>query len=139
GLIGGHGILPVADCLKAVQEAIGGERYYLVPTLCWLDSTDRFLGGLCAAGAALSGLLILGVAPVPVLFLLWAFYLSLTVAGQGFLSYQWDALLLETGFLAVFFAPLELWPRRGSEAPPARAILWPLRWLLFRLVFGSGV
>jgi hypothetical protein len=139
GLIGSHGILPVADYLSAVSEATGPERYYLVPTLCWLDSTDQFLGGLCAGGAALAALLILGVAPLPVLLLLWAFYLSLTVAGQGFLSYQWDALLLETGFLAIWFAPPQLWPRRGSEAPPPRAILCLFRWLLFRLVFGSGV
>src|SRR5438132_2138704 len=139
GLIGSHGILPGADYLTAVGQATGSERYYLVPTLCWLDSTDQFQGGLCAGGAALAALLILGVAPVPVLLLLWAFYLSLTVAGQGFLSYQWDVLLLETGFLAVWFAPPQLWPRRGSETPPARAILWLLRWLLFRLVFGSGV
>jgi len=139
GLIGSHGILPAADYLTAVREAAGPERYYLVPTLCWLDSTDRFQGGLCASGSALAALLILGVAPVPVLILLWAFYLSLTVAGQSFLSYQWDTLLLETGFLAVWFAPPQLWPRRGSETPPSRAVLWLLRWLLFRLVFGSGV
>jgi hypothetical protein len=28
-------------------------------------------------------------------------YLSLTIAGQ-FLAFQWDNLLLETGFLAIF-------------------------------------
>jgi hypothetical protein len=26
--------------------------------------------------------------------------------GQTFLSFQWDILLLETGFLAIFVAPL---------------------------------
>jgi hypothetical protein len=139
GLIGSHGILPVADYLSEIRQFTGPERYYRVPTLCWLDSGDSFLIGLCAGGAALSALLILGAAPALILFLLWAIYLSLTVAGQVFLGYQWDALLLEAGFLAIFFAPVQLWPRPGHEAAPPRAILWLLRWLLFRLLFTSGV
>ena len=39
--------------------------------------------------------------PVPILLLLWICYLSLSVAGQTFLWFQWDGLLLETGLLAV--------------------------------------
>ena len=39
------------------------------------------------------------------LIALFVFYLSLTIAGQTFLSFQWDILLLETGFLAIFLAP----------------------------------
>src|SRR5262249_9459953 len=88
GLIGRHGILPFAEYLSAIQQEFGEERYYLFPTLCWLDCGDSFLLGLCAGGAVFSALLILGLAPVVVLFLLWAFYLSLTVAGQVFLGYQ---------------------------------------------------
>jgi hypothetical protein len=138
GLIGSRGILPVSEYLAAVHRVTGTERYYLVPTLCWLDAGDGFLHGLCAAGVILSVLLIVGLAPVPVLFLLWVCYLSLTVAGQQFLSYQWDALLLETGFLAIFFAPLGVWPQLSEQTPP-RVIVWLLRWLLFRLMFMSGV
>src|SRR5207237_8122414 len=104
GLIGSDGVLPVSDFLTAVRQALGAERYYRVPTLCWLNSGDQFLAGLCAGGTLLSGMLILGLAPALVLFLLWAFYLSLTVAGQDFLGFQWAALLLETGFLAIFLA-----------------------------------
>ncbi|HEV3256964.1 MAG TPA: lipase maturation factor family protein [Gemmataceae bacterium] len=139
GLIGSRGILPVGEYLTAVEQVTGPQRFYLAPTLCWLDASDPFLHELCAGGVVLSGLLILGVAPAPVLFLLWVIYLSLNVAGQVFLIYQWDALLLETGFLAVFLAPPQLWPRLGHEAPPSRVVLWLFRWLLFRLVFGSGV
>ena len=68
-------------------------------------------------------LLILGSLSGPALLLLWAFYLSLTLVGQVFLSYQWDILLLETGFLAVFLAPVRLWPRLRQEAPPSRTLL----------------
>jgi hypothetical protein len=67
------------------------------------------------------------------------FYLSLSVVCEIFLSYQWDALLLETGFLAIFFAPFQLVPRLSRERQPSRLMLWMLRWLLFRLMFSSGV
>ena len=139
GLVGRRGVLPVADYLEEVRGVTGRERYLLVPTLCWLDPSNRGLDRLCAGGALLSGLLIVGVAPAPVLLLLWADYLSLSVACQRFLGYQWDALLLETGLNAVPFAPLRLWPRLGREPPPPRVALWLLRWLLFRVMFTSGL
>ena len=136
GLIGRNGILPVGRFLEAVQ-AQGAA--WQVPTFCWINSSDPFLVGLCVAGAAAAVLLIAGVAPVPVLVFLWADYLSLTIAGQTFLGFQWDALLLETGFLAIFFAPGGLWPRLGQESAPSRVVLWLLRLLLFKLMFLSGV
>ena len=139
GLIGGNGILPAGEYLETVRERIGPERYRLLPTLCWLNSSDGFLHFLCGGGTLLSVLLILGVTPIPVSIGLWAFYLSLTTVGQDFLSFQWDILLLETGFLAIFFAPLQITPRFSRESPPSPTVLWLLRWLLFRLMFASGV
>jgi hypothetical protein len=139
GLVGSRGILPADRFLAAVRSALGAEAYTRFPTLCWLIPGDAGLHALCGAGVFLSGLLILGFAPGLVLCGLWACYLSLTVAGQVFLGYQWDALLLETGFLAIFFAPWGLWPWPAREAAPPPALRWLLRWLLFRLVFSSGV
>jgi hypothetical protein len=139
GLIGSRGILPVSQYLDDVRQGTGVERFYLAPTLFWLDSSDRALTGTCASGVVLSAILIVGIAPVPVLVCLWFWYLSLTTAGQVFLGYQWDGLLLETGFLAIFYAPLQLWPRLGREAEPSRVVGWLFRWLLFRLMFTSGV
>lgn len=138
GLIGSRGILPAADFLNSVQAQLGGQSYYYLPTLFWLNSSDVFLHLICGSGTVLSLLLIIGIAPGPILLLLWAFYLSLTVAGQDFLAFQWDNLLLETGFLAIFFAPWQLWPKLSNEAPAAPVWLWLLRWLLFKLMFSSG-
>ncbi|MGH9446237.1 MAG: lipase maturation factor family protein, partial [Terriglobia bacterium] len=149
GLLGGRGILPVSQFLFAVTHAIGIERYRLFPTLAWLNASGGFLEFLAGAGTLLSILLIAGVASGPVLALVWAFYLSLTTAGQDFLSFQWDILLLEAGFLAIFLAPWrtvipswKLRPVSASGAPPPEAprktIIWLLRWLLFRLMFSSG-
>lgn len=144
GLIGSNGILPATLTIQAAKQemtaaGIGINRYHFLPTLCWFNSGDSFLQFQCAAGVALGVLVILGIAPAPCLFLLWLIYLSLTSVGGVFLSFQWDNLLLETGFLAIFFAPLQLLPHRPSrEAPPSRVVLWLLRWLLFRLMFESG-
>ena len=143
GLIGSHGIAPAAQFMEMVRNWAGEhnrwDAHLIAPTLCWFSASDAFLHFLCAGGTVLSVLLIFGIAPAPVLALLWLFYLSLSVVSDIFLGYQWDALLLETGLLAIFFAPLQLRPRLTREAPPSRTMLWLLRWLLFRLMFASGV
>ena len=139
GLIGAQGVLPVREFLDRVWNDIGAAGYWRLPTLAWIDASDPFLHVLCGAGVALSALLVVGVAPVPALLALWALYLSLSVAGQTFYSFQWDILLLEAGFCATFFAPSRLLPRlpRSEPAPPAvgRWLLWLL---LFKLMFLSG-
>jgi predicted DCC family thiol-disulfide oxidoreductase YuxK len=143
GLIGSQGILPakltMAAARKNVEAAnLGVERYHLFPTLCWFNASDRFLQYHCAAGTALAILLLAGIAPAPSLFLMWLIYLSLSTVCREFLSFQWDILLLETGFLAIFFAPLQLFPRTARTVAPSRIVLWLLRLLLFRLMFESG-
>jgi predicted DCC family thiol-disulfide oxidoreductase YuxK len=143
GLIGHNGILPTDQFMSAVKEqcdarGIGVERYHLLPTLCWLNSSDSFLHFQCAAGIALAVLLILGIAPAPCLALLWLIYLSLITVGRDFLGFQWDNLLLEAGLLAIFYAPLQLLPCPSREASPSRAVRWLLWLLLFKLMFSSG-
>ncbi len=139
GLIGSNGISPVNQFLPAVHEQLGGRAYSLLPTLCWFNSSNAFLHFLCAGGVVSSLLLIAGFVPVVSLIALFVFYLSLTIAGQAFLSFQWDILLLETGFLAIFLAPWQIWPKRGREPPVSRAALFLLKLLLFKLMVMSGV
>jgi hypothetical protein len=139
GLIGIDGVSPINQFLPAVQAQLGRNAYALLPTLCWFNSSNAFLHLLCGGGAALSLVLIFGIAPALILAALFALYLSLTIAGQTFLSFQWDILLLETGFLSIFFAPWHLWPKRGREPPVSRAALFLLKLLLFKLMLMSGV
>ncbi len=138
GLVGSRGILPAADYLAAVRHSLGEDAVWQLPTIAFFDASDRALGAYCLAGMAASVLLIFRIAPAFMLFVLWALYLSLCGACQIFTNYQWDILLLETGFLAIFLAPWKLWPRLDREPPPSGAVLWLLRWLLFRLMFASG-
>jgi hypothetical protein len=141
GLLGADGILPAKLTMAVAEQQtsahIGLERYHILPTLCWFNTTDSFLQIQCAAGVLLGACLVFGIAPAPCLFLLWLLYLSLVTIGREFLGFQWDNLLLETGFLAIFFAPLRLYGlSRGP--PPSRIVLWLLRLLLFKLMFQSG-
>ena len=92
---------------EAADQHIGLERFHAVPTLAWWSASDSALNWQCGAGVALSLLLFFGIAPAPALFLLWCLYLSLSTICGPFLSFQWDTLLLETGFLAVLYAPLQ--------------------------------
>jgi hypothetical protein len=51
GLIGEHGILPIAEYLPAAREHFGDNAPFILPTLCWFNSSDAFLHFLCGAGA----------------------------------------------------------------------------------------
>jgi predicted DCC family thiol-disulfide oxidoreductase YuxK len=139
GLIGANGILPVQQFLPAASKQLGAQAPFVLPTLCWLNSSNSFLHFLCAGGAIASLFLIIGFVPILCLIVLFVFYLSLTIAGQTFFSFQWDILLLETGFLALFFAPARWWMRAGNATSPSRVSLFLLKLLLFKLMFMSGV
>ena len=96
---------------------------------------------------------------------LWLCYKSLFDVGQTFLWFQWDILLLETGFLCIIVAPLTTFQKFGMVAkknndcqcsaivhmfffpglsnhrrtsPWDRVTLFLVRWLLFRMMFSSG-
>jgi hypothetical protein len=121
----------------AVQIVPLAGPHGIVPGPAWATATA--LRTLTIGGAGMSLFLMAGLAPIPVLLALWLDYLVLSSVGAEFLSYQWDALLLETGLIAVFLAP-PVWRERLdrlAEPPPlARALVL---WLLFRLMVGSGV
>lgn len=136
GLFGAQGISPATDYLAEARRHFGRSAYRLVPSLFWLGASDRALVGACVLGACLSALVVLDVCPFAALALCWALYLSLASVGQPFMGYQWDALLLETGFFALFLAPA-LGGLGAAGSPPVA--VWMLWWLLFRLVFESGV
>lgn len=140
GLVGEQGIVPVKDLLVRAHARQTGQPYSSIPTLCWLSSSDFFLKWvLCGGGALFSLFLTAGYLPKLMLFLLWLFYLSLVWAGQVFMSFQWDSLLLEAGLLAVFYAP-RTWHLASAKArPPSKAFRFLIVWLLFRLMFESGV
>src|SRR5262249_11727943 len=139
GLFGHDGIEPVGEFLTAVHARVGGASYGLLPSLLWWNASDGALETLCWTGAALAGAAFVGCAPPLAFAALWVAYLSLVSAGQDFLSFQWDSLLLEAGLAAILLSPWRLWSRAASDPPPPKPALWLVRWLLFRLMFSSAI
>lgn len=139
GLVGSRGLLPADAFVAQAHSTLGGAAYWRFPSWYWLYPHDVTLHLLCAPGVLASALLIAGIAARLNLLLLWTTYLSIVAVSQDFMSFQWDILLIETGFLAMFLAPGAWLPRLSREAPPSRLAVWLLRFLLFRLLFTSGV
>jgi hypothetical protein len=100
-----------------------------------VGADTRILHLLCIAGVVCGTALIAGILPGPAALLAWALYLSLVGVGQVFLGFQWDALLLETGLLALLVAPWRWRPRRFG---PSVMALLPLWCLVFKLHLLSG-
>jgi len=127
GLFGHQGILPVGEYLAAAHQAYGNPAYRILPSLFWLNSSDSALLIGTIAGVSLGLLVLADRWTRPALIALFALYLSYVSAGQDFMSFQWDSLLLEVGFLAIFLTG-------GSKI-----VIWLFRWLVFRYVFLAGI
>jgi hypothetical protein len=138
GLYGTRGIAPVRELLDGARALPPRERWRELPTLFWLAASDRTLVFACGVGNLASLLLTFNIAPRLAIAVLWTVYLSFVKVGRDFLSFQWDALLLETSVHALLIAPPGLRPRLGRDEPPWPAVLL-LRWLVFRLNYQSGV
>ncbi len=130
-LCGERGILPVRLFLERVT-------FRQAPSIFWLNSSDRFtsamgwLGFALAAFALSSGSDRFGFSVhIATWFLLWLLYLSYVNVGQTFYSFGWETLLLEAGLLAIFLGP--------ADIPTPKVVIWMLRWLLFRVMFGAGM
>jgi predicted DCC family thiol-disulfide oxidoreductase YuxK len=129
GLIGLQGIQPVSEFLVEAQRQFGAAAFWKVPTLFWWAKSELGLLSIVWGGAVLSA--VAGIArphsagQKAAFTVAFVYYLSVVQGGQIFMGYQWDYLLLEAGFLAIFLKPV--WIR-----------VWLFRWLLFRLMFESG-
>src|SRR2546421_2967051 len=130
-LLGERGLLPAPNFLRLAP-------FSRTPSLFHLHYSDRMLAIVAVTGAVLAAAAVLGLveaAPLWVFilawFALWALYLSIVNVGQIFYAFGWESLLLEAGFLAIFLGPARV-------APPT-AVLWMIRWLLFRVEFGAGL
>jgi lipase maturation factor 1 len=140
GLMGPAGILPAHTYLAAVAQSFGpGKRIWFAPTLLWLGSGSHALMALCCVGLVASILLTVNLWPRGMLLACFACFLSFVSAAQDFSGYQSDGMLLEAGFLALFFAPPGLRPGLGFRHPPSRASLFLLQWEWFRIYFESGL
>jgi hypothetical protein len=139
-LIGSNGLLPLGNYLNQVSAALGsaGAGFMRLPSVFWLWHSDTALLTLSWAGFILSLVVVAGYANVPVMGVLWLLYMSIVHAGQDWYGYGWEIQLTETGFLAIFLCPL-LEMRPFPKRPPPLIIIILFRWLIFRIMLGSGL
>jgi hypothetical protein len=139
GLVGPDGILPAQEYLAEVARVLGSARFWYAPTVFWWSASDRFLIAVVVVGLIASVLLTLNICTRGMLVVCLVAFLSFIAAAQDFASYQSDGMLLEAGFLSLFFAPPGWRPRLGGANPPSRASRYLLVWLMFRIYFESGI
>ena len=140
GLIGTNGLLPASDYLQAVTSSIAGVlRFWFAPTLLWISAGNRALMAICWVGLIASVILVLNVWPRGMLVVCFVCFLSFVAAAQDFSGYQSDGMLLEAGFISLFFAAPGFWPGLGRGNPPSRASMFLLQWEWFRIYFESGM
>ena len=139
GLIGPDGILPAGPYLQQIAQSLGHvERLWYAPTVLWLSSGQHMLLALCWVGIIASATLVLNLWPRAMLVICFVCFLSFISAAQDFSSYQSDGMLLEAGFISLFFVPPGFRPGLGRLHPPSRASLFLLQWEWFRIYFQSG-
>ncbi|MFZ0415610.1 MAG: lipase maturation factor family protein [Candidatus Acidiferrales bacterium] len=140
GLIGPNGILPADGYLSAVGHSIHGlMKFWFVPSVFWSSSSDRALMIVCWIGMAAAICLVLNIWPRLTVAICFVCYLSFISTLQDFSSYQSDGMLLEAGFICLFFTPSGWRPRWGELSAPSRACLGLLLWEWFRIYFESGI
>lgn len=149
GLYGSDGILPVNTLLRKVdhENLSNMELFAKYPSLVVLSSKVGFDVDLAMDLSTLLGLCI-SVLSVRygcgalAMFAQFFLYLGLYMVGETFLMFQWDSLLLEAGFAATFLARPGLfrkWTQAGDGNEPPMSALLLLRFVLFKLMFMSGV
>lgn len=132
GLMGGRGIFPASEILAQ-------SSFWKAPGLFWLDSSDISLILVCLLGIFGAGLVVVNRWNRVGLFLCWISFLSLVSVSPQFTWYKADSLLLESAFLAFFLSPKGGRPGFGENDPPSRWAVLAHLWLLFRLMFETGL
>jgi hypothetical protein len=139
-LIGDHGLLPAVDFLNDLASQLGSRAagFAETPSVFWLSARDAALRGAAWLGVALSLAVLAGYANAWMLLVLCALQISVVNVGQTFYGFGWELQLVETGFLCIFLCP----PMDGRPFParaPPTVVIWLLRWLAMRIMWGAGL
>jgi hypothetical protein len=139
GLMGPQGVIPAQNYLRAVAGALGQLRYWYAPTLFWASASTTMLLAVTWIGLIASIVALVNVWPRLSFFICFVCFLSFVTATEVFSMYQSDGMLLEAGFIALFYAPGGILPGWGAAQPPSRMSLFLLQWEWFRIYFESGM
>jgi hypothetical protein len=144
GLCGDNGIVPAKSMYALWANEAGSaeptvQAWLKHPSLGWLWSDAGALELMCDIGTVAALLVVIGIAAAPALLACWMLYLTLSWSCTPFTDFQWDSLLLEAGLIGAMWAPWNLRPGLRHEGKPSWLGLWSVRWLLLKLMIGSGL
>lgn len=142
GLVGDHGLVPLKiyyEALQSHKELGMMDRFLASPSLLWFSPNSAGVNVLVGAGVACALLAMMGLVPGWAMLGCVLTYGSLRGGVPVFLSYQWDMLLVETGVVALLFVPWGWWQNPMAPRDPPAVGRWSLWWLLFKLMFMSGL
>ena len=100
GLYGKNGIQP----MNLIFNGLDRKNMINIPSLFWFSQTDFFMQLVIYCGIFSSGAIILGNTDFWYYAISYIAYISFVIVGSPFLNYQWDAMLLETAFMCVFYS-----------------------------------
>lgn len=130
-LYGTSGLLPVTEYFEGLKSA--HINFFSYPTVLWLKPDVTGMALTSIAGAIASLLVACNKAKTIGLLVSYFCYFSLLQAGQDFLSFQWDILLLEVGFVSAFIAS------RHLSAAVKGLFAWLIILIGFKLMLLSGL
>ncbi len=144
GLVGSHGIFPLAEYFNQIDLEVANHPdapnwFWQAPSLLWLAPNDTGLQVLLAAGSLCAFLAMAGLVPGWALLGCVITYSSLRNGVPIFLGFQWDALIVEAGVVGLFVAPWSWWQKPFALREPPAVGRWLAWWLLFKLMFLSGL
>ncbi|KAM3726578.1 Lipase maturation factor [Dirofilaria immitis] len=141
GLYGEKGLIPVASklsCDKSLCRSFRNGVNILPIVINFFHIAPSYaLQVVVLFGMAVASLsIIFGLMRNTITYLLlFVVYSTAVQVGDVFLWFQWDSLLIESGVICILIAPL---PFVGLS-PADNISLYLMRWLVFRLMYASGV
>ena len=159
GLWGDEGIFPANLYLEKIKETFKEKAIFLnFPTLAWYiekiniplkisflhfgSNVENFLFIICIIGILISLLILLNYNQLFDsfgFFILWYIYLNFYILGQNIIKFEWDNLLLETGFLSIIFAPSNYKKNINIITLSNNISFYLLRFLLFKVMICIGI
>lgn len=153
GLYGSNGLTPIFNNVGKYFNMPTGEllnEFTRNPTLLIFHGLFPLspeilmeLITLCGIGLSILAIVFSQMRSMGLFAIIWLLYLSCYKVGGVFMWFQWDILLLEAGFLTALSAPIGLWIGKSKGTNDSvskdRLMVFLLRWLLFRLMFASGI
>ena len=140
-LVGPRGIAPLGEFFAKLHQTIPNplEAFIRAPSLFWINQDAGMVTLLSWLGLAAAVALVLNLWPRMALFSCWAIFVSFVSTWRVFSPAQLDRLMLETALLCIPFAPAGFRPGLGAASPPRPIAVLMMRWMLFRVMFESGL